>query len=327
MPPTTLPPSEYSWFRPRHLRIALAGLTSLVAVACSGKPTRTPSRAASPAALAACRAVPVLLREHLDADELREVMSTGLSACSDACDHEDAASCATLASGLGALCDVASAVCTKLCDPAHPDSLSNTACKIARTAEPAGTTKTGAAPTAPPAPIAAFEATDGRFSVDPPVAGNPTVRDVPDPNGGTWQSFSWTPAHAYFAVQRRTYSSPAVAVAETRGFIPTRDAQAIHLDKERTVAGHQVRDLVWSDGANLLRARFVIDGPVVFKVVAGGRIDGEAANAFVDSFALHSVAPGGATIAKTRPSRRKVPGQAVARARPAPAPLDLGRGI
>lgn len=320
MLPTTLPRPEHARFTLPRLRIALAGLASLVAVAC-GKPTPTPSPAASPAALAACRAVPVLLREHLDADELREVMSTGLSACSDACDHEDAASCDTLADGLGALCDVSSAVCTKLCDPAHPDSLSNTACKIARTARSAGTTKSGAAPTAAPARIAAFVPADGRFSVNPPVAGNPTVRDVPDPNGGTWQSFSWTPAHAYFAVQRRAYPSPAVAVAETRGFIPTRDAQSIQLDKERTVAGHQVRDLVWSDGGNLLRARFVIDGAVVFKIVAGGRIAGPAANAFVDSFALLGVAPGAAPIATTRPSSR------IARARPAPAPLDLGRGI
>ncbi len=139
---------------------------------------------------------------------------------------------------------------------------------------------------------------DGKFSVRPPLAKPPEVKEMPDPNGGSWRQFGWTTRDGVFAVLGRTYRSPAEATAETEMFIPTRTKSDITIDRMITVSGHPAREVAWNTNGFTIHARFVIVGATVFKINVGGRRMPEGAAAFLDSFTLRSLDLDAATIAE-----------------------------
>lgn len=180
---------------------------------------------------------------------------------------------------------------------------------------PAAAAATGAAtptPAAAEVPAAAPKAAaspddgmyipgDGNYRVRPPVATAPTYKDMPDPNGGAWRQASWTTRDGVFAVQARRYRSQAEAQAETAAFVPTDDAADVLVDQATTVGGRAGRDLQWRAGGMVLHARFLVDGPIVWKVLAGGKRAAPAgASDFLDSFALRSHDLDAAGIAAAR---------------------------
>ncbi len=171
------------------------------------------------------------------------------------------------------------------------------ACKGDKT-EPAKTTTPAAEPVAAakaaeraaapaqPAEPTPYKSAEGRFT-QKVTFGDAKQKTLDDPNGGTWQSTSWKTPSAQLMIQYTDYESHAHAVAETQGFIPTRDKTEIKRDEKVTIAGHDGRELEWTLPSGVtMRIRFLIADKRVYKIGGGYRGDGADAQKFIDGFSI-----------------------------------------
>ena len=113
------------------------------------------------------------------------------------------------------------------------------------------------------------------------------VKTMDDPNGGTWETTIWKTPSAHLMVQYADYKSHAVAVAETQGFIPTRNKSEIKRDEKITIAGHKGREVEWEMPSGMtVWMRFLIADNRVYKV--GGGFKGNRADTqkFIEGFAI-----------------------------------------
>ncbi len=189
----------------------------------------------------------------------------------------------------------------------------------------------------PAAAPALYISKSGGYRVD--FKGRTPVESMKnDPNGGRWHDASVKSGR--FS-QHTDYLSGAVAEAEVRAFLPTRDKRRIRRDEKVRFLGLAGRDIeVAMNSGKVLWIRFLIDGRRVFKLGAVYAKDKTDATAFIQSFErLSEAAPeDSAAIAAQPPARVRRPEATHRRptatrtaSRPAPRkpslPAGLGDGI
>ena len=107
-----------------------------------------------------------------------------------------------------------------------------------------------------------------------------TTKD--DPNGGTWHDASLKSGQM---AQWTDYSNAAVAAAEVKVFLPTREKDKIKRDEAVTFQGLQGRDIEMTlASGKVFWIRFLIDGKRVFKLGSVYNGDNAKAKAFMESF-------------------------------------------
>ena len=81
-----------------------------------------------------CKAASEIVRQNagLDDPAFKEALVNRLTACTDACDGKDVASCDELDDQVARMCTISATVCKTLCDPTKPGSLTDAACKQTR---------------------------------------------------------------------------------------------------------------------------------------------------------------------------------------------------
>lgn len=156
-------------------------------------------------------------------------------------------------------------------------------------------------------PAPAYTSSEGRYQID--FRGEtPKLSVKDDPNGGRWNEAAMASGAAM--VQYTDYESHAHAVAEVKGFIPTRETDKIKVDKAITVAGLEGRDIEMTlSSGKIFWIRFLIDGKRAYKIGAAfpeaKRAD---ATSFVESFKLSGApAPAGGSAAPASGSAAPAP--------------------
>ena len=150
-----------------------------------------------------------------------------------------------------------------------------------KAAPPGGSAKTSGATSSSAAP--AYTSTEGRFEID--FRGEtPKLSEKDDPNGGKWKEAAMPGGAAM--VQYTDYASHAHAVAEVKGFIPTREKERIKVDKDTKVGGLEGRDIEMTlSSGKIFWIRFLISDSRVYKVGAAFPEEKRAeATSFVESF-------------------------------------------
>jgi hypothetical protein len=134
---------------------------------------------------------------------------------------------------------------------------------------------------AAPAAATAWASKDGGFQID--FNGKaPEESKKDDPNGGTWHEASLPSGKM---AQWTDYASAAVAAAEVKVFLPTREKDQIKRDEVITHQGLKGRDIEMTlPSGKVLWIRFLIDGKRVFKLGAVVNGDNTEAKAFIESF-------------------------------------------
>ena len=144
-------------------------------------------------------------------------------------------------------------------------------------------------PPEPKAPAATpYVSKEGRFTqkMNP---GNPVTEVVDDPNGaGQWHGVKWNTRKSVYTVQYIDYKDHANAVAETYGFIATRDESQIKRDEKVKFGAREGREMtVMVNPTTTMYLRFVIDDARVYKVVAGTKVEHDEAKQFLDGFSIN----------------------------------------
>ena len=104
-------------------------LLTLLLVACSKKGDGPADDEKARRMISACKVADGVDPKTLSDAETREFMANHMTACAGGCDAKDDASCRSLDKQVANLCRVSQDVCAALCDPAHPGSLTDAACK------------------------------------------------------------------------------------------------------------------------------------------------------------------------------------------------------
>lgn len=133
---------------------------------------------------------------------------------------------------------------------------------------------------------ALYVSKEGRYEIDfGGATPKESVKD--DPNGGTWHE-AMSPSGTNMA-QYADYTDHAHAVAETAGFIPTREKEKIKVDKPISLNGRDGRDIEMAlSSGKIFWMRFLIEGKRVYKVGAVYTPDKNRAEAasFIESLKI-----------------------------------------
>lgn len=161
---------------------------------------------------------------------------------------------------------------------------------------------------APATKPALYVSKEGRYEIDfGGATPKESVKD--DPNGGTWNE-AMSPSGTSMA-QYTDYADHAHAVAETAGFIPTREKDKIKVDKTISVDGRDGRDIEMVLGSGkIFWIRFLIEGKRVYKIGSVYTPDKNRADAaaFIESLKITadpaapagSAAPGASSKPKAK---------------------------
>lgn len=180
----------------------------------------------------------------------------------------------------------------------------------------------GGASASPGAAAAPWVSKDGGFQID--FHGQtPDESTKDDPNGGRWHDASLRSGQM---AQWTDYANAAVAAAEVKVFLPTREKDQIKRDEAVTFQGLKGRDIEMTlSSGKVFWIRFLIDDKRVFKLGAVYSGDSAPAKAFMESFKRTQAAdPSGAASAApvAEPPKAGAPAKAApAKAEPPkPAP-------
>lgn len=144
-----------------------------------------------------------------------------------------------------------------------------------------GAMKGGSGSASASAAAAPWVSKDGGFQID--FHGlTPDEATKDDPNGGSWHDASLKSGQM---AQWTDYASEAVAGAEVKVFLPTRDKDKIKRDEAVTFQGLKGRDIEMTlASGKVFWIRFLMDGKRVFKLGAVYNGDNTEAKAFMESF-------------------------------------------
>jgi hypothetical protein len=154
-------------------------------------------------------------------------------------------------------------------------------------APPATPTAKAVEPTPAPEPAAPpFASEAGRYT-QRVTFGTPKDKQMDDPNGGTWETTTWSTRGGMYVVQYTDYKDHAHAVAEVAGFIPTRTKSDIHRDEAVKIGTRDGRELeVAVNPTTTMWVRFIIDGKRVYKLVGATKGDAETPKKFFEGFEI-----------------------------------------